>query len=520
MVGEPILWVENLKVWFPVRAGLIAALFQREQKWVKAVDGVSFDVRRGEIFTLVGESGCGKTTTGKAVVRILNPTEGDMFFNTPLEVVSYYRRLLKEISDTEAILRPPQEDGGKRLDPAMKRQLHQKLRNLYLQKDNIRNQYAISFAYKSLPRVIVENGHNARLDPLSTLVNSFRDPRRAVVGRRWRHKRRLASLRRQLQMIFQDPYESLNPKHSIFNIVAEPLVVNKLERSPSRLEKRVAKALEDAGLRPASEFMFRFPHELSGGQRQRVSVASALVLEPTFLVADEPVSMLDASVRTEILKLLLDLRRDKNLTFIFITHDLSLAWVISDRIAVMYLGRIVEQGSAEEVIKHPRHPYTQSLISVVPITDPTAKRKKIILAGERPDPIDIPRGCRFHPRCPVAIDICGWEGEEGAAQLKEVIEEEAAQGASDKDFIEEVKAVGPFAFQVVLRESDEHTYANLESRIRHLIEVAAKKHVALKAVRQIGRQDNVIHVSMFEAEEPPLKEVKTGVFAACVLVSS
>jgi peptide/nickel transport system ATP-binding protein/oligopeptide transport system ATP-binding protein len=207
-------------------------------------------------------------------------------------------------------------------------------------------------------------------------------------------------------MIFQDPYESLNPKMTIFDIIAEPLIVNKLSKNEKDKEARVIKALNEAGLRPPEFYMWRYPHQVSGGQRQRVGIAGALVLSPSLLVADEPISMLDVSIRGEILKLMLDLRQNKRLSYLFITHDLSVAYVFSDRIGVMYLGRIVEMGPTEMVIKNPKHPYTQALITVVPRPDPTAKEEKIILRGERPDPTNIPEGCRFHPRCPQVMDIC------------------------------------------------------------------------------------------------------------------
>ncbi len=218
----------------------------------------------------------------------------------------------------------------------------------------------------------------------------------------------LRDYRRRVQLIFQDPYETLNPKQTIHDFVAEPLVVNRIGSSAER-ERRVVQALEEAGLRPASDFLFRFPHELSGGQRQRVVIAGALVMDPEVIVADEPVSMLDVSIRTELLRLMLDLRRERGLTYLFITHDLSLAWVIADRIAVMYLGKIMEIGPAERVIRSPRNPYTEALVSVSPAPDPPtkgARAKRTILAGETPDAAHVPPGCRFHPRCPKAFDRC------------------------------------------------------------------------------------------------------------------
>jgi len=209
-------------------------------------------------------------------------------------------------------------------------------------------------------------------------------------------------------MIFQDPYETLNPKQSIRDFVMEPLIVNGIGTREDR-GRRVIEALEAAGLRPGSDFASRYPHELSGGQRQRVVIAGALVMGPELIVADEPVSMLDVSIRTDLLRLMLALRAERGLTYLFITHDLSLAWVIADRIAVMYLGKIMEIGPAERVIRDPHHPYSQALVSVSPSPDPPTRgqrAKRTILVGETPDAAHIPSGCRFHPRCPYAFDRC------------------------------------------------------------------------------------------------------------------
>jgi peptide/nickel transport system ATP-binding protein len=221
----------------------------------------------------------------------------------------------------------------------------------------------------------------------------------------------LRPYRRRVQLIFQDPYETLDPKQTIHDFVAEPLVVNQIG-TPDERNAKVIAALEAAGLRPAADFAARYPHELSGGQRQRVVIAGALVMDPEVIVADEPVSMLDVSIRTELLHLMLDLRRERGLTYLFITHDLSLAWVIADRIAVMYLGKIMEIGPAEKVIRTPRNPYTQALVSVSPSPDPPTpgqRARRTILEGETPDAAHIPTGCRFRPRCPAAFDRCAVE---------------------------------------------------------------------------------------------------------------
>jgi oligopeptide/dipeptide ABC transporter ATP-binding protein len=220
---------------------------------------------------------------------------------------------------------------------------------------------------------------------------------------------RLRPYRRRVQLIFQDPYETLNPKHTVAEFVAEPLEVQKIGTPGEDRRRRVLEALDAAGLRPAADFAARYPHELSGGQRQRVVIAGALAMSPEIIVADEPVSMLDVSIRTELLRLMLDLRKERGLTYLFITHDLSLAWVLADRIAVMYLGKIMEVGPAEAVIRSPRNPYTKALVSVSPSTDPPedqAADGRTILVGETPDAAHVPAGCRFHPRCPVAFDRC------------------------------------------------------------------------------------------------------------------
>ena len=296
---EPILRVEDLRVQFPVRAGLRTVGGPR--RVVRAVDGVSFEIYPGEILALVGESGCGKTTIARTICRLERPTAG---------------------------------------------------RVLYRGRD--------------LSRV---------------------------------RGRALRQLRQKVQLVFQDPYEALDPRQTVYEIVAEPLLIHGLARTETERRRIVYDALTAAGLHPPEQIARRYPHHLSGGQRQRVAVAASLVLGPEFIVADEPVSMLDVSVRAEILRLLLELRAARGLGFLFITHDLSLAWVIADRIAVVYLGRVVEIGPADAVIRAPQHPYTKSLVSVVPVPEPGARTDRLLLTGETPSPIEVPPGCRFHPRC-------------------------------------------------------------------------------------------------------------------------
>lgn len=221
-----------------------------------------------------------------------------------------------------------------------------------------------------------------------------------------KNKISLKQLRQHVQIVFQDPYESLDPRATIFDIVSEPLVVHGMAANRDELHARVKISLEEAGLRPADDYLLRYPHELSGGQRQRVVIAAAMVLEPELLLADEPVSMLDVSIRAEILNLLNALRRSRGISILFITHDLGTVGHFANHLAVMYLGRIVEIGPTAEVLKNPQHPYTRALLSVVPVPNPKLRRKMIILSGETPNPINLPNGCRFHPRCPLAMDEC------------------------------------------------------------------------------------------------------------------
>ena len=284
------------------------SIFHREEKFVHAVDDVTFNVAKGEILALVGESGCGKSTLALTLLGLEQATSGKITF---------------EGKDVTHLNGTP-----------------------------------------------------------------------------------LKEMRRHIQMIFQDPYESLNPTQTIGEIVAEPLDVHGLAGTHVEREAHVRRALEDAGLKPAETFIHRFPHELSGGQRQRVVIAGALVLEPALLLADEPVSMLDVSIRAEILNLLLELRETRGISVLFITHDLGTVSYFADRVAVMYLGRIVEIGTTREVLQNPQHPYTKALLSVVPVPNPRLRRERIILQGETPNPIDLPIGCRFHPRCPVAVAAC------------------------------------------------------------------------------------------------------------------
>ncbi len=301
---EPLLVVKDLKKYFPVKKGL----WFGERADVRAVDGVSFAIGRGETLGLVGESGCGKSTTARLVLRLLEPTAGEVHF------------------------------GKTPVFKANREEMHQ--------------------------------------------------------------------LRRKMQIVFQDPYSSLDPRMSVKEIVGEGLVIHRLARGKEKTD-RVAELLEMVGL--GREHMGRYPHEFSGGQRQRIGIARALAVGPELLIADEPVSALDVSIQAQVINLFEDLQRRLGLTYLFIAHDLRVVKHISDRVAVMYLGQIVELAESDELYRNPLHPYTQALLSAIPVTDPKTKRQRIILEGDPPSPIQVPAGCRFHPRCPKRFDPCNTE---------------------------------------------------------------------------------------------------------------
>lgn len=305
---QPLVKVTNLKKYFPIRGNIFAPV----KGHIHAVDGLNFEIMPGKSMGLVGESGCGKTTTGKLLVRLYDPTEGEI-------------KIRNEAGELEDIA--------------------------------------------------------------------------------FRKGASLKQFRRNVQMIFQDPYESINPRHTIFDTVAEPLTVQNVGTLPERRE-RVANLLNVVGLTPAETFMYRFPHELSGGQRQRVAIARALIIEPRFIVADEPTSMLDVSIRIGVMQLMADLADRFGVSYLYITHDLAVARYMTQEIGVMYLGKMVERAETEELLANPLHPYTKALLAATPVPDPRLSRDPIVIKGGISKPVDPPPRCRFYDRCPIRDAFC------------------------------------------------------------------------------------------------------------------
>ncbi len=307
-IAPPLLSVRDLRKHFAVRGGILARTVQR----VRAVDGVTLDIAPGETLGLVGESGCGKSTTGRCIMRLIEPSSGEIWFQG------------KDVTHFEG--------------------------------------------------------------------------------------EELRALRRDMQIVFQDPFASLNPRHTVRGIIGEALIIHGLAKGRRELDERVVDLLETVGMQ--ADHLSRFPHEFSGGQRQRIGIARALAVQPKLIVCDEPVSALDVSIQAQVINLLEDLQEKLGLTYLFIAHDLSVVEHISNRVAVMYLGRVVEIAPARELYDNPRHPYTEALLSAVPIPDPKVKRTRIVLQGDVPNPIAPPPGCHFHPRCPIAEARCRTEAPE------------------------------------------------------------------------------------------------------------
>jgi oligopeptide/dipeptide ABC transporter ATP-binding protein len=504
-VPESLFDVMGLRKYFPIRGGV----FSREIGAVRAVDGVDLSIDRGETLGLVGESGCGKTTVGRTILALLNATEGAVYMELPEQTRPEARRLWNELLEKEQALAAGTADRA-----ILKKEI------------------------KTLRESLRELGGEHDLANLT--------------------KEKLRALRREMQIVFQDPFSSLNPRLIVRDIVGEPLQVHKIERmwctnchnvedigrregngsagtaagemacpvcgSPmtvrsmvvkgKALRDRVTSLLARVGLNP--EHAYRFPHEFSGGQRQRIGIARALALNPRFIVLDEPTSALDVSVQAQILNLLKDLQRDLHLTYLFISHHLAVVRHIADRVAVMYLGKIVEQGPTEDIFSNPLHPYTQALLSAVPVPDPEVRMQRIILPGDVPSPANPPSGCRFHPRCPQAFERCGWLPAEIVTELDRVVRHREIEGAPEPRMIREVSTSTSSIEMHALEGSGPHVRAFIQA----IVQEGQEAFRGYKAISSITLEGDTLILSLHSFTEPELLEVEPGRKVSCHLYGS
>ncbi len=586
--GELLVIAEDLRKHFPVRGGFL----QRETGRVRAVDGVRLAIRRGGTLALVGESGCGKTTLGRLLLRVIEPTDGDVFYGVP--EIEYLRHVDRQ--------RGAAEPGRGTEDFIEKFAITR--RDRLLEKGHVRSSLLLAVTVAALASLFVPSvlmalagasfdspweilGFGILVGAVAgvagTLLLTSRVARFPAIAAglallmvnvdtvlaQWigsgatggtgfdvgaayvsaweaggfgmvlailaapiladvlaktlmerarpavrASRRRLRDVRRDMQSVFQDPFTSLDPRMLVKDIVMEPILVNHLLKR-AEAEERAAALLTQVGLRP--EHLYRFPHEFSGGQRQRIAVARALAPSPKFLLLDEPTSALDVSVQAQILNLLKDIQQQQGLTYLLITHNLSVVKQMADRVAVMYLGKIAEQAATAELFASPLHPYTKALLSAVPVPDPKRRRDRIILPGDIPSPIDPPSGCRFHTRCPAVLPVCGWSPKDLAPLAKYLFDASSNPDAEGLPPLDEVSIKGSTLRLVFGKAALGEDQRTIVERLVQERAAEGADTVMFRAVRRVSLGDGSIDIEFLPPREPQMIEVAPGHECACFL---
>lgn len=590
--AEVVLGAVNLKKYFPVKSGF----FQRETAQVHAVDGVTLNINRGETVALVGESGCGKTTLGRLLLRLIEPTGGDVFYEVPEEELVRYKKAQQSASS--GTREPPAQEefrqrysitwreriSGSReyltgvsfalLPAALAGLVVPSLIAAWLSFDFTNLWFVLFFALvpallaavggalaprRTVPRLpellsvatfvfvnvgvplalllsVAWLGRSGVQDLGQAYVNAWENNAggfflamvlgpavalgfsRFLVG--WRTEqsgasgRKLRDIRRYMQPVFQDPFTSLDPRMLVKDIIAEPILINRL-MGRDEAEERTAALLKEVGLRP--EHMYRFPHEFSGGQRQRIAVARALAPEPKFLLLDEPTSALDVSVQAQILNLLKDIQERQGLTYLLITHNLSVVKQMAKRVAVMYLGEIVEEAPTAELFESPLHPYTRALLSAVPVPDPKRRRDRIILSGDVPSPVNPPTGCRFHTRCPAVMPTCGWGPADMLHLASFLFDSSRNPKAEGLPALSEI-SMRRDALRLLFHGAavTEAHRAQIEGLVKERQTEGADR-IMFQAVRDVRIEEGAIDLVFHPAQGPRMLEVSPGHRVACFL---
>ncbi len=588
--GEYLLAAENLRTHFPVRGGFLP----RETARVRAVDGVNLVIHEGETLALVGESGCGKTTLGRLLLRVIEPTDGDVFYDVPGGEYSEYLGIRRGSAAERSV--PSSDEFEQKYAITRKDRL--------LEKGHLRRSVLLAVTVAALAALFVPSLLMAFVGPefdspwlivgfgilvgavaavAGTLLLTTRaarfpslmagialfmvnldtilaqwiaagatggsgfDAGAAYVsaweagsfgmivaillapivadvaaktlmehgrqGTRTAHHR-LRGIRRNMQSVFQDPFTSLDPRMLVKDIVMEPILVNKLMKR-AEAEERAAELLTQVGLRP--EHLYRFPHEFSGGQRQRIAVARALAPSPKFLLLDEPTSALDVSVQAQILNLLKDIQQQQNLTYLLITHNLSVVKQMADRVAVMYLGKLAEQAATAELFESPLHPYTRALLSAVPVPDPKRRRDRITLPGDIPSPIDPPSGCRFHTRCPAVLPVCGWGPKDMAPLATHLFDAASNPKAGGLPPLDEVSIKGQTLRLLFGKEQVAEAHRKLVEGLVKEQQAEGAYTVMFRAVRRVSLGDASIDLEFLPPREPEMIEVTQRHDCACFL---